>query len=297
MTAIKTVGWVGCGIMGVPMAKNLMKNGVSLVVYNRTPDKCHDLVALGATLAPSARDVAAQSDVVFAMVSDPDAAREVALGEVGVVAGLTAGKGYVDVSTVDVATVVAVSQACHAAGAQYLEAPVSGSKGPAENAQLIFLCGGDEELYTRTSHLLDFMGKAKFFLGEVGQGAKMKLVVNLIMGSMMGALAEGIALAPECGLDPKTLVDVLGLGAMAMPMVALKGKPMTEGSYPTAFPLKHQQKDMRLALEEAERLGQTLPVAAAAHRTYQRASELGHANDDFSAILTALLDNKGKGLH
>jgi len=246
-------------------------------------------VEAGAEAVGTAREVAAQADVVFGMVSDPDAALAIAGGPDGVAAGLTSGKGYVDVSTVDAATARAVEALVAASGAAYLEAPVSGSKGPAENGQLIFLCGGDEALFKSIKDsALDVMGKASFFLGACGRGAQMKLVVNMVMGTWMASLSEGMHLADAAGLDAATLTEVLGLGAMACPMIALKAPIMATADgtspYPAAFPLKHQQKDLRLALALGDETSRSMPVAAAAMQQYVRASARGRGEEDFAAV-------------
>lgn len=175
---VTVLGFVGTGIMGVPMAKNLIKAGYSLVVYNRDSAKCAALQELGAQLAFSPAEVATRATYTFAMLSDPAAALSVATGPNGIVSGLSAGKGYVDVSTVDAETSTLIAQAVRASGASFLEAPVSGSKAPAEQGKLIFLTAGDEALFTAVSAPLAAMGKAQYYLGEVGAGAKMKLVVN-----------------------------------------------------------------------------------------------------------------------
>ena len=196
-------------------------------------------------------------------------------------------KIYVDVSTVNAATSTRISDAVHAAGGRFLEAPVSGSKGPAEQGQLVFLTGGDKDAFDAAKPLLDAMGKASLFLGEVGAGANMKLVVNQIMGTMMAALAEGLTLADAAGLEKADVAEVLGLGAMACPMFALKAPAMAQGSYPTAFPLKHQQKDLRLALELAAGLGAKVAVAEAANGLYVQAMGAGLGDADFSAVQEA----------
>lgn len=282
------IGFVGLGIMGYAMALNLIKAGYSVTVWNRSPEKCDDLAAGGAQVASTPAEVAATCDITIAMLADPQACLDVAFGENGIAAGMSAGKGYVDVSTVDAATAARVAEAVRAKGALFLEAPVSGSKGPAEQGQLVFLTAGDEELFHAAAPLLDIMGKASFFLGEVGAGARMKLVVNMVMGSMMSALAEGITLAESSGLEEEKLIEILGLGAMACPMFALKGPAMVEKRYPTAFPLKHQQKDLRLALELAEEVGQQVPVAVAANKEFEAAMGQGLGDADFSAVLEAV---------
>lgn len=286
------VGFVGIGIMGLAMADNLLKDGYDLTVWNRNKDKCKALQEKGAKVAESAKAVAEQCDITVAMLADPQAAEAVATGPNGIAAGMKAGKGYVDVSTVDAGTAQKVAKAIKATGATYLEAPVSGSKQPAEKGQLIFLCGGDKDLYEKATPLLEVMGKAQFFLGEVGNGANMKLVVNMTMGTMMTTLAESLTLADKSGLSQEQLLEVLGLGVMANPMFKMKGPSMQEHKYPTAFPLKHQQKDMRLALELAHQHGQQLPTAAAANGLYEKAKQMNKSDDDFSAVLEAVLNSK-----
>ncbi|KAM7254586.1 hypothetical protein ACFE04_003966 [Oxalis oulophora] len=282
------IGFLGLGIMGIPMAQNLIKAGCDVTVWNRTKSKCDTLISLGAKYKPSPEEVAASCDVTFAMLADPESALEVACGKNGAASGMGPGKGYVDISTVDGATSKLIGGHIKASGATFLEAPVSGSKKPAEDGQLIFLTAGDKALYETAGPLLDIMGKSRFYLGDVGNGAAMKLVVNMIMGSMMTSFAEGLLLAEKVGLDPSVLVEVVSQGAISAPMYKLKGPSMVQSTYPTAFPLKHQQKDMRLALGLAESVSQSTPIAAAANELYKVAKSYGLGDQDFSAVIEAL---------
>ncbi|MCH82560.1 glyoxylate/succinic semialdehyde reductase, partial [Trifolium medium] len=152
---------------------------VDLTVWNRTKSKCDSLINLGAKYKPSPEEVAASCDLTFAMLADPQSAVDVACGKHGAANGMGPGKGYVDVSTVDVDTSKLINGKIKSTGALFLEAPVSGSKKPAEDGQLIFLTAGDRSLYETVAPLLDIMGKSKFYLGDVGNGAAMKLVVNM----------------------------------------------------------------------------------------------------------------------
>ncbi|XP_078432044.1 glyoxylate reductase 2 [Wolffia australiana] len=287
-SATLSVGFLGLGIMGSPMARNLLKAGYDVTVWNRTKSKCDHILELGARYEPSPAEVAASCDVTFAMLADPQSAIDVACGENGAAKGMTSGKGYVDVSTVDGPTSQFICSQIKEKGAQFLEAPVSGSKKPAEDGQLIFLTAGDASLFERVSPLLDVMGKSKFYLGEVGNGAAMKLVVNMIMGSMMATFSEGLLLGKKVGLDPNAIIEVVSQGAISAPMFSMKGPSMVKSAYPTAFPLKHQQKDMRLALALAEEAAQPTPVAAAANEVYKAAKSLGLGEEDFSAVIEAL---------
>ncbi|MEW5313135.1 MAG: hypothetical protein WDW38_004726 [Sanguina aurantia] len=289
---ITVLGFVGTGIMGVPMAKNLIKAGYSVVVYNRDSAKCKPLEELGAQIASSPSEVASRATYTFAMLSDPAAALQVATGPNGIVSGLSAGKGYIDVSTIDVATSQLIAAAVRSSGASFLEAPVSGSKAPAEQGKLIFLTAGDQALFDAVSGPLASMGKAQYFLGEVGAGAKMKLVVNMLLGSLMTSFAEALALGGKVGLKPADVLEVVGLGAAAAPMFAVKGPAMVVRSYSPAFPLKHQQKDLRLVLELGASVDQALPMAAAANGLFLTALHEGHGDEDFSAVLEAVLTAK-----
>ncbi|KAL3735982.1 hypothetical protein ACJRO7_025006 [Eucalyptus globulus] len=282
------IGFLGLGIMGTPMAQNLIKAGCDLTVWNRTKSKCDPLVSLGAQYKSSPEEVAAACDVTIAMLADPESAVDVACGKHGAANGMSPGKGYVDVSTVDGATSKLICGHIKGTGALFLEAPVSGSKKPAEDGQLIFLTAGDKALYEMVAPFLDIMGKSKFYLGDVGNGAAMKLVVNMIMGSMMASFSEGLLLSEKVGLDPKVLVEVVSQGAISAPMYSVKGPSMVQSQYPTAFPLKHQQKDMRLALGLAESVSQSTPIAAAANELYKVAKSHGLSDQDFSAVIEAL---------
>ena len=188
------------------MALNLMKAGHELTVWNRTAAACQPLVDAGATLAATAAEACAASEVTFVMVSTPEAA--LACAEAAA-PGLGPGKGYVDVSTVDAGTSAQISRHIKGTGASFLEAPVSGSKAPAEQGALIFMVAGDENLYKEAAAELDAMGKASVYCGATGAATKMKLVVNMVMGAQLAAVAEGVALAEALGLPAEQVQHVL----------------------------------------------------------------------------------------
>eukprot|EP00246_Nothoceros_aenigmaticus_P017105 TRINITY_DN8143_c0_g1_i1.p1 TRINITY_DN8143_c0_g1~~TRINITY_DN8143_c0_g1_i1.p1 ORF type:complete len:370 (+),score=62.64 TRINITY_DN8143_c0_g1_i1:50-1159(+) len=287
-TKLPTVGFLGLGIMGAAMARNLIKAGYDVTVWNRTVNKCQQLVKEGAKHGKTPADTAKACDITFAMLADPSSALQVACGPDGAVEGLGERKGYIDVSTVDGDTSKTISKAVTSTGAAFLEAPVSGSKKPAEEGKLIFLTAGDKQLYDRVAPILDVMGKSRFFLGEAGNGAAMKLVINMIMGSMMASFSEGLVLGSKVGLDPNTIIEVLSQGVISAPMWTMKGPSMVQGVYSPAFPLKHQQKDLRLVLALAEQVNQPTPVAASANELYKIAEASGLGDEDFSAVIEAV---------
>ncbi|KMT10160.1 hypothetical protein BVRB_5g119210 [Beta vulgaris subsp. vulgaris] len=282
------VGFLGLGIMGKAMAMNLLRNGFKVTVWNRTLSKCDELVEHGATVGETPAAVVRKCKYTIAMLSDPSAAISVAFEKDGVLEEICNGKCYIDMSTVDAETSVKISEGVTSKGGRFLEGPVSGSKKPAEDGQLIILAAGEKGLYDEAIPIFDVLGKKSFFLGQIGNGAKMKLVVNMIMGSMMNAFSEGLDLADSSGLDPRTLLDVLDLGAMANPMFKMKGPSMLQSNYPPAFPLKHQQKDMRLALALGDENAVSMPVAAAANEAFKKARSMGLGDQDFSAVHEAI---------
>lgn len=277
-------GFLGLGIMGSAMATNLVQAGFDVTVWNRNPVKCAPLVALGARQARSPGEVATACDITFAMLSDPAAAREVCFAPEGVLQGIGAGRGYVDMSTVDDLTAAAIAAAITGAGGSFLEAPVSGTKKPAEDGTLIILSAGDKDLYEQAAPAFAKMGKMALYLGAVGQGARMKLVVNMILGGMMATFCEGMALGEKGGLDGRQILEVLDAGALANPMFKGKGAMLLQGEFPTSFPLKHMQKDLRLAIALGDELGQPLHNAATANETFKRACSAGHADEDVAAV-------------
>lgn len=279
------IGFVGLGIMGSAMAANLIKTGFKVTVWNRSPDKCAALLDLGAETAVSPRAVAECSDVVLAMMANPLAVRSVRDGAEGIIAGLKAGKGYVDMSTVDAETSTESSRLAHEKGALFLEAPVAGSRKPAEDATLTIMTAGDRELYDTTLPALEKMGKKILFHGDAGNAARMKLANNLVMGGMLTALCEGMALASGSGLDTSQFLEVLDSGAISNPMFRLKGPQIAANTeFPAAFPLKHMQKDLRLALQLAEGIGQPLFTTATINELFKKALAEGLGDSDFAAV-------------
>lgn len=279
------IGFIGLGIMGSAMAANLLKGGCEVMIWNRSPEKYSTLIEHGATVADSPRSLAESVDVVIAMMATPDAVVAVRDGNEGIVSGLSPGKGFVDMSTVDMGTSLESARACHAVGALFLEAPVAGSRKPAEDAALTIMAAGDRELYELSLTLLEKMGKKIFYLGETGNAARMKLANNLVMGGMLASLCEGLTLASRCGLDTALLLEVLDSGALSNPMFRLKGPQIAaNGDFPPAFPLKHMQKDLRLALRMAEDTQVPLFTTATVNELYKAALAQGLGDCDFAAV-------------
>lgn len=292
------IGFVGLGIMGEGMAARLLSEGVAgsedtpLVIWNRTGSKCKALIEKFGdktiVVKDTAKEVIEACAVTYSMLSTPEASRIVFEGDNGVLAGVTEGKSVVDCATLAEADMQSMNKAVAAKGGRFLEAPVSGSKGPAATGALIFLCAGSQELFGEITSGLEAMGKASHFFGtEVGAGTRAKLVVNSLMGTMLAGLGEGLALSQAVGLDPSKMLEVIGQGAIQTPMFNLKGPKMVVGEHAPNFPLQHAHKDMALACELATRSGVEYSVMETAEKLYRRAREdddLKVAEEDFSAV-------------
>jgi len=281
------VGFIGLGIMGKAMALNLVKADYDVVVYNRTQAKCDELVAAGATSAATPAQVVSECATTVCMLSDPKACLEVALGENGIASAVGEGKSIVDMSTVDAATSAKISAEIKAKGGRFLEAPVSGSKKPAEDGQLVILGAGDEDVYNEALPIFDVLGKKSVYLGEIGNGAKMKLVVNMMLGVMTTTFSEAIGLAEKSGLKREEFFDVLGSGALQSPWYTIKGNAVNKELYQpedVTFPMKHAQKDLRLALELGEEVNQSLTVAREANALFLEAMAQGLEDCDLIAV-------------
>jgi len=293
------IGFVGVGIMGKGMVGCLLSSEIAgnsdkpLILWNRTRQKCQDIQDSFPTkniiIMDTPRDVVEACGVTYCMLSTPEASRSVFEGKDGVLAGVSQGKSIVDCATLAEADMKRMSSAVVSLGGRFLEAPVSGSKAPAVNGALIFLCAGSKDLFDEVEGKgLAAMGKASHFLNtEVGYGTKAKLVVNSLMGTMVAALSESLALSTSVGLDPLKIIEVIGQGAIASPVYALKGPKMVQGDHAPNFPLKHAHKDMKLASDMAKSAGVGFSVTDQAEKYFREAKEdkiLNVADDDFSAV-------------
>ena len=280
------IGFIGVGIMGKGMASCLLKAKRSLVVWNRDASKAQKLAEAYpglVTVVKSPGDVIAKCALTYSMLSTLEASKAVFPQ---IIDSIRDGKSLVDCATLTPERMQLMNDDVIANGGRFLEAPVSGSKVPAAQGALIFLCGGDRNLYDQVKPDLSEMGKADFHYGDVGSGSKMKLVVNMVMGNMMVALGEGLALCEASQLpadDEAGLLKVLDLGIMANGLFKLKGPKMLAGNHAPNFPLKHAQKDMRFALNLGDQVSVPLPLAAAANASFL-AQRAAHGDEDFSAV-------------
>jgi 3-hydroxyisobutyrate dehydrogenase-like beta-hydroxyacid dehydrogenase len=279
-----TVGFVGLGLMGRPMALNLLKAGYALTVWNRTRARAEDLVKAGATLAETPRETAAGADVLFMIVSDPPAVEAVLWGADGALAGLRKGSVLVDSSTVSPDLARRSAAACAERGVEYLDAPVTGGTWGAEKGELVFMVGGEAATLARVEPLLGVMGKRWFLLGPNGAGQTIKLAMNLILALEVEALAEALAIVKAAGLPGERLVEVMQSSMGRAPVLDVKAPVMLSGDYKASFPLRLMYKDIALAMDLAGELKIALPAGAAARNTYGAVRRASSDDPDYAAI-------------
>jgi 3-hydroxyisobutyrate dehydrogenase-like beta-hydroxyacid dehydrogenase len=277
------IGFIGLGLIGRPMAKNLVKAGYEVMVWNRTRGKSAELAAAGAKVAASAREAAAAADVLFTVVSDPPALESVLWGE-GALESLRRGSVLVDSSTVSPALARRVAAACHDRGVDFLDAPITGGTWGAEKGELVFMVGGEASTLTRVEPVLSAMGKKWFHLGPHGAGQTIKLAMNLLLALEVQALAEALALVAGAGIPAENLIGVMQASMARAAVLDVKAPMILKQDYTPSFPLRLMHKDLGLALDLANQVGVPLPACAAAREVYSAVKGAAREDLDYSAV-------------
>ncbi len=280
------VGFIGLGLMGHPMGANLLKAGHPLTVWNRTASRGDDLVAQGAKRAANPRELAAASEVIITIVSDPPALESVLWGENGVFSGLKPGSLMIESSTVSPGQEKRAAGAAADLGTEFLEAPVTGGTWGAEKGELVFMVGGEPSTLKRAEPVLGVMGKRWFHLGPVGAGQTVKVAMNLLLDLEVEAFAEALALVTRAGVPGQSLLEVMQASMGRSPVIDLKGANMLKGEYKPSFPLRLMHKDLGLALDLGNQLGVPLPAGAAAREVLSAVKGAMTEDVDFSALAT-----------
>jgi 3-hydroxyisobutyrate dehydrogenase-like beta-hydroxyacid dehydrogenase len=279
-----SVGLIGLGLMGHPIAMNLLKKGFSLTVWNRTASRAKDLASQGAKVAASPQEAAAASDVLMMIVSDPPAVEQVLWGEKGVLSGLRRGSVLVDSSTVSPDLARRTTAACLERGVEYLDAPVTGGTWGAEKGELVMMVGGPAETLKRVEPIFGAIAKKWFHLGPAGAGQTVKLAMNLLLALEVDALAEALALTQAGGVAGERLVEVMQSSMGRAPVLDVKAPLLLERKYPPSFPLRLMHKDIVLALDLAKQLGVSLPAGSAAREIYAKTLASAREDVDYAAI-------------
>jgi 3-hydroxyisobutyrate dehydrogenase-like beta-hydroxyacid dehydrogenase len=282
------LGFVGLGVMGSRMAKRLLDAGHSVTGYNRTKSKAQWLLDAGMKWAENPRAAAQSSGVVFSMIANNSALRAVTESYDGIIAGLSAGKIYVEMSTVSPAAIRELARQVEAKGAEMLDAPVSGSSITLDEGKLSFMVGGKREVFDRALPYLQAIGPKATYVGGHGLAASMKIATNLSLAVQMLAFSEGLLLAEKSGITRETAVEVLLNSVMASPMVKYRGPFVLKMPDEVIFDVNMMQKDLLLALEMGRQLDVPLPTTAITNQFLTAARGMGLAENDFAIIFEVL---------
>ena len=278
------IAFLGLGIMGRPMASNLVKAGHEVTVWNRSPGKEVE----GARVAISPAEAARGAEVIWMCVSDTKAVETLLFGPQGVEESLTAGMTIVDSSTISPSATRRFADRVRGRGAQYVDAPMTGSKIAAENGSLIFIVGGDEAAVEALKPLFAAMGKQFFRMGEAGKGEAAKLAMNLQIALIYEGFAEALTLATKLGVDAATLLPVIQASMVRSGVVDYKAPFVMKRDFSPNFPLRLMHKDIRLTLEAAKEVRVKLPALETVEEVYEMATEDGHRDQDYAATIALL---------
>ena len=281
-----TVGFIGLGIMGKPMAENVIEAGYDLVAYNRTREKAEELD--GATVAETPKEVAEQSDIIITMLPDSPQVEEVLEGEDGVLEGVKEGALIVDMSTISPVVTEVLSEKAKEKGASMLDAPVSGGDVGAIEGTLSIMVGGSEEDFERALPLFEVMGGNVTHVGPSGTGQIVKAANQIVVALTIEAVSEALVLGSKGGVAPEKILDVLGGGLAGNKVMEAKREKLLEHSFDPGFRIELHHKDLGIALAAGREYGVTLPVTAVVDQMLQDLEMRGRGDRDHSAILTLI---------
>ena len=289
----QVIGFIGLGIMGRPMARNLLKAGHSLVVHSRSRGPVDELVKAGAKAAGSPKDVAAQCDVLITMLPNSPEVEQVALGPNGIVEGARRGLVFIDMSTISPIVSQKVGKALEAKGVAMLDAPVSGGEKGAVDGALSIMVGGDKAVFERVLAIFQAMGKTITLLGPLGFGGFTKLANQIIVAVNLTALAEALTLGKKAGLDRDLLLTALAGGLAGSRCLEQKKPNYLANTYNPGFKIDLHYKDLGLIMESARALGVPLPTTAVVQELFNAMRVKGRGGLDHSSIITLLEDLAG----
>jgi 2-hydroxy-3-oxopropionate reductase len=289
----ETIGFIGLGIMGGPMAANLLRAGYPLVVHNRTRAKEDALVSDGAEAAGSPREVSSRSDIVITMLPDSPDVEQVYLGEDGVLEGAREGQLLVDMSSIAPAVARAVAEAAHKAGADALDAPVSGGDVGAREGTLSIMVGGSDEAFKRAQPLFDVLGKTVVHMGEAGAGQTAKACNQILVAVTIEAVSEALVLASKAGVDPERLIEVLSGGLAGNKVMEVRRQNFLKHDFSPGFKLELHHKDLGIALRTARELGVYVPTTAIVDQMLSALRAAGDGGLDHSALLKVIEEASG----
>jgi 2-hydroxy-3-oxopropionate reductase len=289
----ETVGFVGTGIMGKPMAANAMAAGFDVVAHNRSREPVEALAERGATPAESPAEVTRKSDTVVTVLPDTDAVESVVYGDDGVLDALEAGQVYVDMSTISPVATEEIAEDVRAAGASMLDAPISGGEDGAKEASLAIMVGGDEGVFESQRPLFDALGESVVLTGPNGAGQTTKACNQMIVACTHQAVGEALVFAEKAGADVEKVVEAISGGAASCWSLRERAPRVIRGNFDPGFYSSYQYKDLRIATTAGEEYGAPMPATAVAHELYKAMEETGRGRHDHSGVIQILEDMAG----
>lgn len=282
------VGFIGMGIMGRPMSINLLKAGFDVTVYNRTPGRAQEVVAAGAKEAASPSELAAATDYIITCVTGPEDVKEVILGPNGVIHGVKPGSVVIDMSTISPEATRDVAAALAEKQVHMLDAPVSGGDIGAIKGTLTIMIGGESKIVERCMPLFKAMGTTVTHIGPVGSGQVTKLVNQVLIAVNLLAASEALTMAAKCGVDPERVLAAVSQGSAGSWQLANLGPKMLARDFEPGFMIRLLQKDLRLALAEADRVQMPLLGTAVAHQLLRTAEGEGYSEEGTQAMVKVI---------
>ncbi len=287
-----TIGFIGLGIKGRPMSKHLLDAGYELTVYDIVEASVNEIVAAGATSAASCKEVAEKSEVIITMVPDSPDVEVAALGENGIIEGISEGNYYIDMSTIAPSVAVSVGEQMAAKGVKCLDGPVSGGDVGAQNAALSIMVGGEEDVFNDVKPIFDVMGNA-VLCGKLGSGQIVKACNQVLVAVTIAGVSEAITLGAKAGVDPMNIVKVLGGGLARCGILENRGERMVNGDFDPGFRIRLHYNDLNIIVKTGNDYQVPLPVTSQVYELFKTAMVSGRSELDHSGLLTVIEDMAG----
>jgi 3-hydroxyisobutyrate dehydrogenase-like beta-hydroxyacid dehydrogenase len=288
------LGFLGLGLMGYPMARNLLRAGHEVALWSNTAEKARKLASEEKGIfCDTPREVAEKADYIFLCVGNTEMAEEVILGEQGIIQGVHAGAVVADASTISPSASRHIGAALKAKGVDFLDAPCTGSTPGANGGTLTFMIGGDQAVYEKTKPLFEPMGKRLYYCGGPGMGLQAKLTQNLILSNILMAFNEGMVLATKGGVDPNLMLEILDNSAAKSGLIAYKAPFVFRRDFTPNFATKWMHKDVGLMLDSGKELGVPLPLTSLTQQLFQTAISTGHGEEDMCSTIRVLEEIAG----
>ncbi len=282
---MKKIGFIGVGVMGSSMVRNLMKHGFEVSIYTRTKKKAESVIEDGAIWCDSVKECVKDRDVVITIVGYPKDVEEVYFGEDGIIENVPQGSTIIDMTTTSPTLSKKIYEAAKEKGVHALDAPVSGGDTGAKNGTLAIMVGGDKEVFDQALDVFEAMGKNIVYEGKAGSGQHCKMANQIALSGTLASVCEAITYAKSVGLDTKTMLDTIATGAAGSWQLSNNGYKMLEGNYDPGFYVEHYIKDMRIALEEAQKENLSLPILSEVLGMFEELDEMGESRSGTQVLI------------